>query len=134
MKLPDDKGLVLFDGYCHLCSGLVQHILRKDKSAHFLFTPLDSSVGKAWRDFFEIPDSVDSIIVIEQEQYFLYSDAVLKIARQIGGWYFVFRIGYLLPHSWRDTVYRMIARRRFSWFGRRNSCFLPDDSLQDRFL
>jgi len=132
--LPEGKSLILFDGYCHLCSGLVQNIIRRDRKFHFLFTPLESKPGEKWRAFFQIPESVDSIVLIEDHKAFIYADAVLKIAERLGGIYRLCRIAYLFQKAWRDKVYRWIARNRIGWFGRRKTCFLPDELMKDRFL
>lgn len=134
IELPKGKSLILFDGYCHLCSGVVQRILKYDSRRIFVFAPLESEVGMKWRAYFQIPDSVDSIILIEKSEVFVYTGAVLKIAGELGGIWRIFQIGYLLPKNWRDAIYRSIARNRRHWFGRRNTCWLPDDPLNDRFL
>lgn len=134
MELPKGKSLILFDGYCHLCSGTVQRIIRLDKDFHFLFAPINSEVGQAWRNEFEIPESVDSIILITNDAYYTHDDAVLRIATEIGGLLKVLKIGYILPPSWRCGIYRLIARNRFSWFGRRSTCYLPNEKQRERFL
>jgi len=134
IELPEGKSLILFDGYCHLCSGVVRRILKFDSKRIFVFAPLESEVGTKWRAHFRIPDSVDSIILIEKSEAFIYADAALKIAGELGGIWRIFQIGYMLPKSWRDAIYRWIARNRMQWFGRRSACWLPDESLKDRFL
>ena len=134
IDLPEGKSLILFDGYCHLCSGVVQRILKYDSKRIFVFAPLESEVGMKWRAHFQIPESVDSIILIDNSEAFVYADAALKIAGRLGGFWSIFRVGYLLPQKWRDSLYRWVARNRMHWFGRRKSCWFPDESLKDRFL
>ncbi len=134
MDIPEGKSLILFDGYCHLCSGLVRHILRRDSKAHFLFCSLDSKLGQSIRAAFQIPDSIDSIILIEHNKASVYADAVFQIAVDLGGIYQVLLIGRLIPKLWRDKIYCWIARNRYRWFGKRKSCMLPDGSLRSRFL
>ena len=134
IELPEGKSLILFDGYCHLCSGVVQRILKYDSKHIFVFAPLGSEVGVKWRTRCKIPESVDSIVLIEKSEAYIYADAALKIAGKLGGVWQIFKIGYFLPGMWRDSIYRWVARNRMHWFGRRNSCWFPDDSLKDRFL
>ncbi|WP_163707870.1 thiol-disulfide oxidoreductase DCC family protein [Mangrovibacterium lignilyticum] len=133
-QLPEDKSLILFDGYCHLCSGVVQTIVRHDRKFHFLFAPLNSPQGKEWRSYLKISDSIDSIILIEGEKAYVFADAAMRVASKLGGFYAIFKVGYFLPKKWRDAIYRWVARRRTGWFGRRDSCYLPNASAKDRFL
>jgi len=134
MDIPEGKSLILFDGYCHLCSGFVQYVLKRDSKARFLFCSLDSKVGQSIRAEYQILDSIDSIILVEHSKASIYADAVLQIADHLGGIYKVLLIGRLLPKLWRDKIYRWVARNRYRWFGKRKSCMLPDDSFKSRFV
>ncbi|MEN6456590.1 MAG: DCC1-like thiol-disulfide oxidoreductase family protein, partial [Prolixibacteraceae bacterium] len=125
MELPHGKSLILFDGYCHLCNRIVQFILKFDRKKMFLFAPLESDVGLFWKGKRQIPESVDSIILIEENCFLIKSDAALKIMKQLGGFFPVFLIFRLIPVRWRDWLYDLIARNRFRWFGRRESCMIP---------
>jgi predicted DCC family thiol-disulfide oxidoreductase YuxK len=131
---PADKSIILFDGYCHLCSGLVQHILRHDSNAKFLFCALDSDSGRSLKAKYSIAESVDSIILIEKNEVYIYAGAVLKIAMALGGFYKLLLVGRIMPKSWRDAIYRWVAGNRYGWFGKRKACMLPDASFEDRFL
>lgn len=134
MELPHGKSLILFDGYCHLCSRLVQFILKFDRNKIFLFAPLESDAGLFWKGKRQIPESVDSIILIEETDFLIKSDAVLKIARQLGGLFKFLLIFRAIPRSWRNRVYDLIARNRFRWFGRRESCMMPTKEQRKRFI
>lgn len=134
MIIPEGKSVVLFDGYCHLCSGLVTRLLKADRKARFLFAPLSGKTAAECFKIFAIPDSVDSIVLVEADGFAIYSDAVLRIARSLGGIYKLLFIGYLLPQTWRDGLYRFVARKRFRWFGRRDTCLVPDEKYRSRFL
>ncbi|WP_299579927.1 DCC1-like thiol-disulfide oxidoreductase family protein [uncultured Sunxiuqinia sp.] len=133
-KLPADKSLILFDGYCTLCSRLVQLILKYDRRKHFLFCALTSDTGQKIRQHLAIPEDIDSILLVENGQYYTHSEAVLKIAKQLGGFFRIGLIGRIMPKSWRDQLYCWIAKNRFHWFGRRNSCRMPLPEETDRFL
>jgi len=134
MELPHGKSLILFDGYCHVCSRFVRFILKYDRKEVFLFAPLGSRAGLFWKEKRQISESVDSVILIEQDTFLIKSDAVLKIAKRLGGFFkllFVFRV---ISQSRRDRIYDLIARNRFRWFGRRESCMLPTKEQSARFL
>lgn len=133
MTLPDGKALVLFDGYCHLCSWVVRRILKADKAGIFLFAPINSETGEFWKRKLKMPQ-VDSVVLVEADAYFLRSEAALKIAGRLGGFYRLLLILRVLPPGWRDKLYDWVARNRFRWFGRRQTCFLPKQDERQRFL
>ncbi len=133
-ELPHGKSLILFDGHCHMCSRVVQLILKFDRNKMFLFAPLESDAGLFWKGKRQIPESVDSIILIEENCFLIKSDAVLKIARQLGGLFKFLLIFRVIPRSWRNRVYDLIARNRFRWFGRRESCMMPTREQRKRFI
>ncbi len=134
MELPRGKSLLLFDGYCHLCSNTVRFILRFDRRKKFLFSPLSSSVGIYWREKLSIPEGLDSIIVIDNGSYYSKSDASLKIAKKLGGIFHVAQVFYGLPKKYRDQVYDWLAKNRYRWFGKYNSCMIPKPEFKDRFI
>ncbi|MGD9930326.1 MAG: thiol-disulfide oxidoreductase DCC family protein [Mangrovibacterium sp.] len=133
MTLPDRKVLILFDGYCHLCSWVVRRILKTDKAGIFLFAPINSETGEFWKRKLKMPQA-DSVVLVEADAYFLRSEAALKIAGRLGGSYRLLLILRVLPLSWRDKLYDRVARNRFRWFGRRQTCFLPKQDERQRFL
>lgn len=79
MNIPADKSLILFDGYCHLCSGSVQYLLKYDRKGQFLFSPLSGEIGKKMKSHLAIPTTIDSIILIENNRFYTQSEAILKI-------------------------------------------------------
>lgn len=123
--IPEGKILVQFDGICILCSRAVRLILKADPKKKFLFQTLQNA-GED-RDF-------ETIIVTENQSTFKYFDAILKIGKELGGIYSVVAIFRILPRSWRHSLYLWIARNRFRWFGRRNSCYLPSEEEKERFV
>ena len=123
--LPEGKLLIQFDGLCILCSRTIQFILKADPKKKFLFQTLQQSK----------PDhSFDTVIVLDQQNSFRYFDAVLKIGKELGGIYKLIAVFRIFPRSWRHSFYLWIARNRFQWFGRRNSCYLPNEKEKDRFI
>lgn len=127
--------VVLFDGVCNLCNGIVRFVVARDPGAHFQFAPLGSEAaarvlrGAAMRD--PLPDS---LVLIEDRHAFTRSDAALRIARHLT---FPWPIAYgliVLPRGFRDRAYDVIARRRYRWFGRRETCMVPGPGVRERFL
>ncbi|MGQ7869374.1 thiol-disulfide oxidoreductase DCC family protein [Sunxiuqinia sp. sy24] len=134
LNIPADKSLILFDGYCNLCSRSVQFILKYDRRKHFLFSALDGETGRKVKKQLDITADIDSILLVEGEQFYTHSEAILKIAEHLGGFFQVLTVVRILPKSWRDQLYTWMATNRFHWFGRRSSCMLPKPEDAERFL
>ncbi len=128
MEIPLGKNLILFDGYCHLCSRVVQLILNFDRKKSFLFLPMGSRAGRYWKAKWRIPESVNSVVLITNETFYIKSDAILQIAKCLGGFFNLLLIFRMIPKRGRDGIYDLVARNRFRWFGKRESCmFLPKE-------
>jgi predicted DCC family thiol-disulfide oxidoreductase YuxK len=127
--------VLLFDGVCNLCNGSVQFIIRRDSEGRFRFASLQSAAGQRYLDELRIDrQALDSLILIEGDRWFKESDAVLRIAHLLGGPWKALGIFRLVPRPLRDRAYRVIARNRYRWFGKRESCWLPTPELRERFL
>jgi len=133
--LLDSKAIVLFDGYCNLCSWSVQFILKRDHRDHFRFASVQSDIGKEILSFFEINDEADkSVILIENELYYLKSDAALRIARKLRRLWTILYILIIIPKFMRDFIYMFISKNRYKWFGKKQECYLPDSNTKNKFL
>ena len=123
--------LILFDGFCHLCSKTVQFILKHDKKGIFYFAPLQSETTK---EICADSTDVDSVVYVEYGQIFIRSEAILKICIKLGFPWNILAVGKILPIRWRDKIYDMIAKKRYKWFGKRDSCMMPEEKYKKRFL
>ena len=127
--------IVLFDGVCNLCNGVVRFILRRDPRKTFRFASLQSPVGQQLaRDHGIDAANLGTIVLIESDRAYTKSTAALRIARRLAGPVRAMGIFLMIPAAIRDSVYDFVARRRYSWFGRKDACPLPDPALRDRFL
>jgi predicted DCC family thiol-disulfide oxidoreductase YuxK len=127
--------LILFDGVCNLCNGLVRFIIKRDPAARFKFASLQSEIGHEWLKRFGLTnDAPDSVVLIKDEKYYLKSTGVLKILKDLGGIWKVFYIFIIIPRPFRDFVYDMIAKSRYRIFGKQDTCMIPTPELKDRFL
>jgi predicted DCC family thiol-disulfide oxidoreductase YuxK len=132
---PEAGPILLFDGVCNLCHAAVRFVLRRDREAVFRFAPLDSEFGRRLTaGGFPDGDPPDSVILVEDGQLHVRSEAALRIARRLGGPWSALRVLRLLPRSLRDRMYDTVARNRYRWFGRMDACPRPDARLRDRFL
>jgi len=127
--------IVFFDGVCNLCNRSVNFLIRHDKKGILKFASLQSAFSEN-----TLPKSLlngealDSIIVYIEGKYYKKSSAVLKLCKTLGGFFYVFQLGYLLPLFLRNGVYTLIANNRYRWFGTTAQCSVPKADVKDRFL
>lgn len=131
-----DRRLILFDGVCNLCERSVQLVIRNDRAENFRFASLQSPrAAGILRQHQYDGEELGSVLLIEQGRLYRKSRAALRIARQMDGtWPLLFYLFYWIPPFLADPVYDFIGRRRYRWFGMKESCWIPDESLRNRFL
>ncbi|MCH7517882.1 MAG: thiol-disulfide oxidoreductase DCC family protein [Candidatus Dadabacteria bacterium] len=127
--------VILFDGVCNLCNGSVLFILNRDPSGIFKFAPLQSETGKNLLSKFDLPnDKLNSIILVENNEYYLRSTAALKILQRLGALWKIVYVFMLVPRPVRDYIYDIVARNRYKWYGKRAECMIPSSDIESRFL
>lgn len=126
--------VVLFDGVCKLCNASVNFILQRDRKGKIKFTPLQSDYGQALLDEYgkesEMPDS---IIFLEGDRLTAKSTAALRITKYLDGLWPLCTIFLIIPRFIRDFFYDVIAKNRYRWFGKNDTCRLPNPEFEDRF-
>jgi predicted DCC family thiol-disulfide oxidoreductase YuxK len=129
------RPLILFDGICNLCSGFIQCVLKVDKKNIFRFGLLQSeNVRHMLRRYEPKYSGIASIILLEGERIAVESDAVLKIARNLGCPWSLVYLFIIIPKFLRDGVYRIISRHRYRLFGKRDMCMIPSPDILDKFI
>jgi predicted DCC family thiol-disulfide oxidoreductase YuxK len=130
--------IILFDGVCNLCSGVVRFVIARDPRAHFRFAALQSDAARrACAEVGAAPPAdvdPDTIIVIASGRALERSDAALAIAAELPFPWPMFGVLRVLPRGVRDWLYRLVARNRYRWFGKSDTCMLPTPELRARFL
>ncbi|TBX68377.1 DUF393 domain-containing protein [Flavobacterium silvisoli] len=135
-ELPKDKKIILFDGVCLLCDKAVQSIIKRDKKDVFRFVSLQSDLGKKITTHIGVDTTkTDSLVLYEPgKAYYLKSQAVLRIAQELGGIYILFGVFSILPKGLLNTLYDYVAKNRYKWYGQKTSCILPDTENKTKFL
>lgn len=136
MNIPEHKSLILFDGVCNLCNSSVQYVIKHDKKNQFLFTALQGETAKAILKEFRIDSSkIDSIILYEPDKgVSLKSTAALKVASKMGFPTNLMAVFFIVPVFIRNWVYDFVAKNRYKWYGKQESCMIPTPKLQAKFL
>ena len=134
-QTSSNRPLILFDGMCILCSGFIQCVLKLDKKDIFRFGLLQSeNVQQMLRRYDPKISGLTSIVLLEGERVAVGSDAVLKIARNLGGAWSLIYLFIIIPKFIRDDVYRIISRHRYRLFGKRDVCMIPSPEVLDKFI
>ncbi len=135
-NLPENKKIILFDGVCNLCDSAVQYVIKHDKNDVFRFVALQSDLGKEILDHIGIdPKHIDSIVLYEPGlAYYYKSSAAIEIARNFGGIFHFGTVFKIIPGFLRDKVYDYVARNRYKWYGKKDSCMIPTPELKAKFL
>jgi len=127
--------IVIFDGVCNLCARSVQFILRHEARPQFMFSPLQSAAGVRLLSTHGFPASnVESFVLVSDGKVYTRSTAALRIARHFKGAWQLLRVLWLIPRPLRDLAYDFVARNRYSWFGKADSCMVPTPELSARFI
>ena len=128
--------LLLFDGVCNLCNGFVQFVIRRDPKGVFRFTALQSEVAQELLTEREVENrtDLDTVILIEKGKVYTHSDVALRVVRRMPGLWPLFGVFRIIPKFLRDAIYNWVARNRYRWFGKRESCMIPTPELKARFL
>lgn len=126
--------IVFFDGYCVLCNGFVDFLLQADSNKKLKFASLQGQTAKKLLAPSYL-QSVDTVIFLNNDYRVLTkSAAIIDIVKTLGGLWKSIIVFSVIPSYILDKIYDILARNRFSWFGRRNSCRLPADDEKDRIL
>ncbi|QSR87905.1 thiol-disulfide oxidoreductase DCC family protein [Methylacidiphilum caldifontis] len=125
-----DKQIIFFDGICALCNSFVSFVLRKDKDHCFVFAPRQGKLFENFKEYMSDEQKrVDSIVLCRYKdgrwEFLTESKAVIEILKCLAGFRFLAKVLGCLPRPFLDKVYRTVAKNRYQWFGKRESCRLP---------
>lgn len=136
IDIPSHKKLILFDGVCNLCNSSVQYVIKHDKKNMFMFTALQSEAGQQIIKEYKIDtNKTDSILLYTPEQGVVSkSTAALKIASRLGFPQNLMTVFFIVPPFIRNWVYDYIAKNRYKWYGKKESCWIPTPELKSKFL
>lgn len=135
-NLPQNKKIILFDGVCNLCDSAVQFVIEHDKNDVFRFVALQSVLGQEILKHIGInPKNIDSVILYEPGiAYYYKSQAALEIAKSLGGFFHFGTILKIFPTGIRNQLYDYIAKNRYKWYGKKETCWIPTEELKSKFL
>ena len=125
---------MIFDGVCNLCARSVQFILNHESEPRFQFSPVQSAAGARVLEAHGFTAAeVDTFVLVSNGRVYTRSTAALRIAGHFKGAWQLLRLLWIVPRPLRDVLYTFVARRRYAWFGKSDSCLMPSAELNARF-
>jgi predicted DCC family thiol-disulfide oxidoreductase YuxK len=135
MDKETQNPIIIFDGVCHMCDSFVQWVLRWERKPHFKFVAGQSDIGmQLLQKHGFTGDAMRTIVLLEHDEIYTQSTAVLRIIRHLQFPLNVLRVGLIFPAWLRDGIYTWIAKNRYRWFGKKEYCRIPNASQRQRFL
>lgn len=132
---PDDRPVIIFDGYCALCSGWAQFVLKRDPQGKYRLLAAQSKLGHALYVHYGLdPEDYETNILIDRGVAYFKSEGSIRMAEGLGFPWSLAGVFRVLPLSIRDPMYGLVARNRLKLFGKRETCYLPDKKYEGRFL
>lgn len=127
------KRIIFFDGVCNLCNGAVNFVIDRDPEGVFKLAPLQSEIASDYIDEERI-SKLDSIVLYENGKIYEKSTAALMVAKKLKGAWFLLYAFIIIPPFIRNFLYNIIAKNRYKWFGKRETCRIPTEDIKERFL
>lgn len=130
-----DNPVILFDGVCNLCNAAVKYVIRHDRKGLFRFASLQGETGQKLLAKYALKQSdFNSFVLIDQDRAFTKSTAAIRAARKLSGIAKILGGFIFVPTFIRDGIYGWIAKNRYRWFGKKETCMIPTPELASRFL
>ncbi|MEO7924451.1 MAG: thiol-disulfide oxidoreductase DCC family protein [Chitinophagaceae bacterium] len=131
----EEVPVILFDGVCNFCNYWVNFAIRHDRKKKLRFTPLQGGTAERILPRYNIhPTALSSVIFIDKGKAYTQSSAAIRICKYLDGGWKLFYALMIIPKFLRDLIYNIIARNRYKWFGKKESCMVPATGLKERFL
>ncbi|WP_334223296.1 thiol-disulfide oxidoreductase DCC family protein [Ruegeria faecimaris] len=130
-----EQNLIVFDGECVLCSRFFRFMLWADTKKRFKFVIAQSPIGQSLYRQLGLPTyEFETNLVIVDGVVHQRLDAFAAAMRSLPALWPVLSACRFLPRFLKDPLYHFIARHRFAFFGRFETCLVPDSSMKARFF
>ncbi|MDZ4796022.1 MAG: thiol-disulfide oxidoreductase DCC family protein [Bacteroidota bacterium] len=131
----EENQVILFDGVCNFCNYWANFAIKRDKNKRLRFTPLQGETAKRLLLLYDLhPTALNSVILLDAGKVYTQSSAALRITKYLDGGWKLFYGFIIIPKFIRDFFYNIIARNRYKWFGKKETCMVPTEDIQERFL
>ncbi len=130
-----DNRIIIYDGVCNFCNGSVNFIIKRDPDCLFKFTPMQSAYAQQLLAQYGVTNvGIDTFLLIKNGEYYMWTDAAIEIAKELSGLWYLCKAFKFVPRAVRNSIYRGLARNRYTLFGKRDQCLVPNKELKKRFI
>jgi len=129
-----NKPIIFFDGVCNLCNASVQFVIAHDKKDQFSFSAIQGELAKEVLPNFKVdPGKLNTVLLLAEGKLYTKSSAALQIAKKLSGAWPLLYGFIIIPKFIRDWFYNIIAKNRYKWWGKEESCWVPTAGLKSKF-
>lgn len=130
-----EGAVLLYDGVCALCNKLVSFVIRRDARGLFRYASLQSPLGQRYLVAAGLlNDERNTFVYVENDRFFTKSTAALEVLRRLDRFWPMMYLFIVIPTALRNVLYDLIARHRYGWFGKFDTCRMPDTDMKARIL
>lgn len=134
VSLSKNNPVVYYDAQCLLCDGFIKSLIQRDSKGIIKYCSLQDEKASEIRKLHDVEDEYKTVILLDQGKWYFESDVTIQIAKYLEGPWSNLRNLQFVPKVFRDWAYMLIAKNRYSLFGKSDECILPDDNIKSRFL
>ncbi|MFC3562545.1 thiol-disulfide oxidoreductase DCC family protein [Pedobacter jamesrossensis] len=126
--------VIFFDGVCNLCNASVQFVIEHDKENYFKFSALQGEYAQEVLPKFNVNlQNLNSTLLLENGKLYTKSSSALRVAKKLNGLWPLLYSFIIVPKFLRDWGYDIIAKNRYKWWGKQESCWVPTPELKSKF-
>jgi predicted DCC family thiol-disulfide oxidoreductase YuxK len=128
--------IVFFDGYCSLCNALIDWLMKMDKRNRLKFASLQGQTASRILKENSYKNQIDpeTVSYFDDGKIYERSTAILMIFSELGGAWLLTKLFFIFPGSLRDLFYKFVARNRYRFFGKMQTCRIPTDTEKEKLL
>ena len=126
--------IIAYDGHCFLCHKTIKVFMKNDAKGVIRFVQLQDKIGEELIKHLAIIKEDETVILLQDGSIYTHSDVAIKISKFLSFPYRVMSIFTIFPKAFRDYGYRWIARNRYRWFGKSETCIVLSSEERERIL
>jgi predicted DCC family thiol-disulfide oxidoreductase YuxK len=127
------KNIVFYDGDCLLCSRTILFLLKKDKKKKLLFAPLSGITSRSYPTM-NSDEFKNTLVFLKKDVFLTESSGVLSILQFLPFPWKLLSVFRFIPPVIRNSVYKIVAKNRYKWFGRKENCLVLGDKYASSML
>lgn len=128
------RTILFFDGVCGLCNRAVDFVLTRDNDGTIKFAPLQGDTARQLLTPEDLADLNTMVLWVGGKTYRKSAAAVRILWRLHWGWQATGTLLWLIPLPLRNLGYTLVAKNRYRFFGKNETCRMPTAAERLRFL